>query len=532
MPEADVAALPDTAGTPLVLTADVSDRAGNPAVQATRTLAVDTLAPVAPGLALAADTGASAGDRLTRDARLTVAAEPGASLRYSLDGAPETAAYDPAALADGTHTVAATQTDAAGNVSAAASLGFTLDRTAPAVIALAPDMAGPTNAGSLTQTVTFSEAVTGLDAADFALVLTGTAAARIAAVSGSGAAYTVTLADVTGDGTLRLDLLADGTGIRDLAGNAVAGGFAGGVTALDHGVPGLTIDPVAGDGWISAAEHGTALVVAGTTTAEDGRIVTLGLAGRSYAATVAGGAWSITVPGGDVAALPDTAGTPLVLTADVSDRAGNPAVPATRSLAVDTTADAGGDAALTLDATTDTVVNAAEAPSVAFTLAGLDPDATAVATFSDGTTSRRVTLAANGPGRLDLSGLDGSVTGTLTITDGLGNTVTGPADPSCSTPWRRRRRVWPWPTTPARMRTTGSPPTRASPSPRPRRAERCASPWTARRCPSTTRTPPVRARTGSRSCRSTPRATPRPRPASTSPFWATSRRSPARAPAT
>ncbi|WP_298965458.1 FG-GAP-like repeat-containing protein [uncultured Methylobacterium sp.] len=512
VPVADVAALPDTAGTPLVLTADVSDQVGNPAVPATRSLAVDTIAPsvpglalaadtgasavdritrnptlvatgdpdavltyaldgggfiatapdlavdgsrdgahtvrmratdaagnvaesslgftldtrapAAPGLALAADTGASAVDRLTNDARLAVAAEPGASLRYSLDGAPETAAYDPAALADGVHTVAVTQTDAAGNVSAAASLGFTLDRTAPAVVAITPDTAGPTNAGTLTQTVTVSEAVTGLDAADFALVLTGTAAARIAGVSGSGATYTVTLADVTGDGTLRLDLAAGGTGIRDLAGNAVAGGFAGGVAILDHGVPGLTIDPVAGDGWISAAEHGSALVVAGTTTAEDGRTVTLGLAGRSYTGTVAGGAWSVTVPAGDVSALPNTAGTPLVLTADVSDRAGNPAVPATRSLAVDTTADAGGDAALTFDATADTVVNAAEARAVAFTLAGLDPDATAVATVSDGAASRSVTLAANAPGRLDLSGLDGTVTSTLTITDRLGNTVT------------------------------------------------------------------------------------------------------------
>ncbi|RVU18718.1 FG-GAP-like repeat-containing protein [Methylobacterium oryzihabitans] len=399
--------------------------AGSPgSLAAAKALVIDTAAPAAPGLALAADTGASAVDRLTNDARLAVAAEPGASLRYRLDGAPETAAYDPAALADGTHTVTVTQTDAAGNVSAAASLAFTLDRTAPAVVAITPDTAGPTNAGTLTQTVTLSEAVTGLDAADFALVLTGSAAARIAGVSGSGATYTVTLADVTGDGTLRLDLAADGTGIQDLAGNAVAGGFAGGATILDHGVPGLTIGPVAGDGWISAAEHGTALVVAGTTTAEDGRTVTLGLAGRSYVATVTGGAWSVTVPGADVAALPDTAGTPLVLTADVSDRAGNPAVRATRSLAVDTTADAGGDAALTLDASADTVVNAAEARAVAFTLAGLDPDATAVATFSDGTTSRSLTLAGNGPGRLDLSGLDGTVTGTLTITDRLGNTVT------------------------------------------------------------------------------------------------------------
>jgi hypothetical protein len=41
-----------------------------------------------------------------------------------------------------------------------------------------------------------------------------------------------------------------------------------------------------GDDRLNAAEHGTALVVAGTTTAEDGRVVTLGLAGGTLGAIV------------------------------------------------------------------------------------------------------------------------------------------------------------------------------------------------------------------------------------------------------
>ncbi len=63
------------------------------------------------------------------------AGEPGGSLRYTVDGVAVTT-YDPTALADGAHTVAVTQTDAAGNVSPTTSLSFVLDRTAPSAPSL------------------------------------------------------------------------------------------------------------------------------------------------------------------------------------------------------------------------------------------------------------------------------------------------------------------------------------------------------------------------------------------------------------
>jgi hypothetical protein len=81
-----------------------------------------------------------------------------------------------------------------------------------------------TRAGAIIETVTFSEAVTGVDAADFIVTtVNGTATGQIGSITGSGATYTVTINGITGAGGLRLDLKATGTGIVDLAGRAITG---------------------------------------------------------------------------------------------------------------------------------------------------------------------------------------------------------------------------------------------------------------------------------------------------------------------
>ncbi|WP_148416584.1 PKD domain-containing protein [Haloferax sp. KTX1] len=70
-----------------------------------------------------------------------------------------------------------------------------------------------TAAGNVTFTVAFSEPVTGVDASDFALTTTGTATAANddgdISVAGGDDRYTVGVADVSGDGDLRLDLVDD-----------------------------------------------------------------------------------------------------------------------------------------------------------------------------------------------------------------------------------------------------------------------------------------------------------------------------------
>jgi hypothetical protein len=79
---------------------------------------------------------------------------------------------------------------------------------------------GPiTNANSVSYTVTFSGPVSGVDSTDFQVVSSGTVtsgAIQVTLISSSS--YTVTVNSITGDGTLRLDLVNDGT-IHDQAGN-------------------------------------------------------------------------------------------------------------------------------------------------------------------------------------------------------------------------------------------------------------------------------------------------------------------------
>ena len=86
-----------------------------------------------------------------------------------------------------------------------------------------------TTASSVTWRLTFSEGVTGVDGADFTLITSGTASGTVGAVTPvSTSVYDIAVTSVAGIGTLRLDLKASGTGITDLAGNALAaGGFTG-----------------------------------------------------------------------------------------------------------------------------------------------------------------------------------------------------------------------------------------------------------------------------------------------------------------
>jgi len=90
--------------------------------------------------------------------------------------------------------------------------------------------------------VTFTEAVTSVGVADFALTLTGISGASVTGVSGSGAVYTVTVSTGTGDGTLRLDIPTAAT-ITDLAGNNLSGlPYTGGqVYTVDKTAPGVTM---------------------------------------------------------------------------------------------------------------------------------------------------------------------------------------------------------------------------------------------------------------------------------------------------
>lgn len=137
--------------------------------------------------------------------------------------------------------------DTAGNAAATtlnavgATTGILVDALAPAVTGIVRVGSELTNATSVVYAVTFSDSVTGVDASDFTLVASGGVTGSIGAVSGSGANWSVTVNNIVGDGVLRLDLNASGTGIQSGSGQAIAGGYTAGQNyTVDQTAPTLS----------------------------------------------------------------------------------------------------------------------------------------------------------------------------------------------------------------------------------------------------------------------------------------------------
>lgn len=119
-------------------------------------------------------------------------------------------------LSEGSYTVTATTTGVAAPVSFSLRNGV-----APTVTSIVRVGNNPTTASSLGFTVTFSEAVTGLTAANFSLALTSAPAATITGVSGSGTTWSVSITTGGGTGRIGLDLV-NAAGIVDADGLAPA----------------------------------------------------------------------------------------------------------------------------------------------------------------------------------------------------------------------------------------------------------------------------------------------------------------------
>ena len=98
------------------------------------------------------------------------------------------------------------------------------DHVFPSVVSINESVPAndPTSASSVSFTATFSEAVSGVNAADFSVVATGTVASTSIQVSSvSSSVYTVTVSGITGLGTVGV-MLVDNGQIRDLAGNPLS----------------------------------------------------------------------------------------------------------------------------------------------------------------------------------------------------------------------------------------------------------------------------------------------------------------------
>lgn len=338
-----------------------TDSAGNRTISVF-TFTLDATAPDAPSLSLITDSGASASDGITNSAALSLGPVlQGVSESFSINGRAPSDTYT-APTEDGTYTVVRTLTDEAGN-SASTSLTFTLDTTAPDApsVTLAQDTGASvsdllTNNGSLI----FGTLEQG---ATRAITVNGTAVDDYVAPTESGA-YTVAVTDT------------------DTAGNV--GATTTFSFTLDSTAPTLTLNTVSG-GSIDLIDARDGLEISGATTAEDGQTVTITFDGADYTATVAEGTFTTTIPAAAVQAIRTRDGdlTSVTISANVSDLAGNTAIPADSIVP----ADFSGPSITINPVLADNLLNAAEVGAAELVISG---------TTSNVEDGQQVDLAFNG----------------------------------------------------------------------------------------------------------------------------------------
>jgi methionine-rich copper-binding protein CopC len=267
--------------------------------------------------------------------------------------------------------------DAAANVLAAGLTGptYTINKSVPTVLQIARHESSPTNLGTIHFDVVFSNSVTGVDAADFALVTSGVSGAKITGVAGSGANYSVAVDTGSGDGSIELDLIDDDS-IHDAASNPLDGAGGGTITGpaftIDKTAPTVTVSPAAGqsDPTATLPIHFTVLFSEAVVGFDKTSVTLSGTAG------LGGSTITVTNPGSDnrtfdvaIAGLTGDGTVQVSVAAGaVTDPAGNPNT-------------ASNSAAVRYDASAPTVVGIV--PSVALTNAAT---ATFTVTFSEAVT--------------------------------------------------------------------------------------------------------------------------------------------------
>ncbi|HBA2926568.1 TPA: Ig-like domain-containing protein [Escherichia coli] len=326
VPPADLSALTASNYT---VSAAVSDKVGNPA-SVNHNLTVDTSVPVVTINTVAGDdvinatehaqaqiisgsaTGAATGSAVT----VTIGTN---TFTTVLDASGNWSVGVPAsvvsALANGTVTINASVTDAAGNSGSATHL-VTVNTGLPSITFNAISGDNVLNADEKGQPLTISGSSTGL------------ATGAQVTVTLNGHNYSATT-DAAGNWTLTVpvsDLAALGQAnyIVSASATSAAGNIASSQANLlvDSGLPGVTINTVAGDDIINAAEAGADQTISGVVTrAAAGDTVTVTLGGNTYTTTVQGNlSWSISVPAADLQALGNG---DLTINASVTNANGN-----------------------------------------------------------------------------------------------------------------------------------------------------------------------------------------------------------------
>ena len=425
VPSADLAGLKDGDASVQVSVTNVN---GNSA-SAGREYSVDATAPAvtidtvagdnvinaseaSAGVAITGTTTAEAGQAVTvtlGDKQYTAQVQAGGTWSVNVPGA------DLTAMADNGYTVQVSVSDAAGNPGSA-DKAITLDTTPPVISFNAVAVDDVINSVEHAQAQIVSGSATGANVGDRLVITVGSHQ------------YTTTV-DASGNWSVGvpasvISSLADGTAtlsatITDSAGNSSTKTHD---VVVNTASVALTVNTIAGDDVINAAEAGTSLVINGSSAQfASGTQVTVTLNGKSYTATIqSDGSWATTVPAADVGALTDGGHYPVSVAAQ--DSAGNSAS-ATHSISVDTTAPVIGVNTLS----GDDVLNAAEAQQPLTVHGSTSAEAGQTVTVTLGGKTYSATVANDGTWTLDVPAADlaalneGALTLTASVNDKAGN---------------------------------------------------------------------------------------------------------------
>ena len=364
------------------------------------------------GVAITGTTTAEAGQTVTvtlGDKQYTAQVQAGGTWSVNVPGA------DLTAMADNGYTVQVSVSDAAGNPGSAAK-AITLDTTPPVISFNAVAVDDVINSVEHAQAQIVSGSATGANVGDRLVITVGSHQ------------YTTTV-DASGNWSVGvpasvISSLADGTAtlsatITDSAGNSSTKTHD---VVVNTASVALTVNTIAGDDVINAAEAGSSLVINGSSAQfASGTQVTVTLNGKSYTATIqSDGSWTTTVPAADVGALTDGGHYPVSVAAQ--DSAGNSAS-ATHSISVDTTAPVIGVNTLS----GDDVLNAAEAQQPLTVHGSTSAEAGQTVTVTLGGKTYSATVANDGTWTLDVPAADlaalnqGALTLTASVNDKAGN---------------------------------------------------------------------------------------------------------------
>ncbi|KZP52873.1 type 1 secretion target domain-containng protein, partial [Enterobacter ludwigii] len=425
VPSADLAGLKDGDASVQVSVTNVN---GNSA-SAGREYSVDATAPAvtidtvagdnvinaseaSAGVAITGTTTAEAGQTVTvtlGNKQYTAQVQAGGTWSVNVPGA------DLTAMADNGYTVQVSVSDAAGNPGSA-DKAITLDTTPPVISFNAVAVDDVINSVEHAQAQIVSGSATGANVGDRLVITVGSHQ------------YTTTV-DASGNWSVGvpasvISSLADGTvtlsaTITDSAGNSSTKTHD---VVVNTASVALTVNTIAGDDVINAAEAGTSLVINGSSAQfASGTQVTVTLNGKSYTATIqSDGSWTTTVPAADVGALTDGGHYPVSVAAQ--DSAGNSAS-ATHGISVDTTAPVIGVNTLS----GDDVLNAAEAQQPLTVHGSTSAEAGQTVTVTLGGKTYSATVANDGTWTLDVPAADlaalneGALTLTASVNDKAGN---------------------------------------------------------------------------------------------------------------